>query len=73
MGCSVLLHAVAQHPRCACGSHLRCAAAIVMGPNLFRPNMQVNPMEALMMSQKAVFFLQVTCQPRCTMLVVYCC
>lgn len=32
--------------------------AIVMGPNLFRPTMDTNPMQALMVSQKAVLFLE---------------
>ena len=31
--------------------------AIVMGPNLLRPQTSANPMEALMVSQKAVLFL----------------
>ena len=32
--------------------------AIVMGPNLFRPTTDTNPMQALMVSQKAVLFLE---------------
>ena len=33
------------------------ACAIVMGPNLFVPDINRNPMESLMLSQKAVTFL----------------
>ena len=33
------------------------AVAIVLGPNLFEPDLTVNPMEALMLSQKAVAML----------------
>ena len=39
--------------------------AIVMGPNLFSTSVDGNPMQALMLSQKAVFFMKCVLAHRC--------
>ena len=41
-----------------------CCAGIVVGPNLFTPNEIANPMESLMMSQRAAGFVYLTVAAR---------